>query len=279
MKKNVILLLIGCLTMCFSYGQDTVEKKSRFKKGKGSFFVYWGWNSSNYSDSDIHFTGDGYDFTLYDVAARDRQNVFTADKFLHPSNATLPQTNVRAGYFFHDKWNVTFGYDHMKYVMESYQFATIDGQIQIGSSYDGVYTNEPIRLDPEFLQFEHTDGLNYITIGINRVESLNDWFKLPFQKVQFELSAGIEGGILYPKTNTTLLGMDRYDQFHLTGYGVSGIIALNVTFFNRFFVQGEFKNGYINMPNIRTTQNTADKASQSFFFFERIIAFGYRFRL
>ena len=41
----------------------------------------------------------------------------------------------------------------------------------------------------------------------------------------------------------------------------------------------EFKAGYIDMPNIRTTNSRADSASQEFFFYQRNISFGYIFQL
>jgi hypothetical protein len=52
----------------------------------------------------------------------------------------------------------------MKYVMRNYQDVTINGQINVGSGYDGSYSGETINLKPNFLQFEHTDGLNYENI-------------------------------------------------------------------------------------------------------------------
>jgi len=81
-------------------------------------------------------------------------------------------------------------------------------------------------------------------------------------------------GILVPKTNTTLLNFKRYDEFHLAGYGIDAIVGLNVTFFNFFFVQSEFKQGYINMPDIRTTIFDSDRASQHFSFSQFNIVFG-----
>jgi len=36
-----------------------------------------------YSNSDIHFTGDGYDFTLLGVRANDRQSEFGLTPFLN----------------------------------------------------------------------------------------------------------------------------------------------------------------------------------------------------
>src|ERR1035437_6297194 len=38
---------------------------------KGTFFFYWGYNRAAYTNSDIHLKGDGYDFTITDLRARD----------------------------------------------------------------------------------------------------------------------------------------------------------------------------------------------------------------
>ena len=72
---------------------------------------------------------------------------------------------------------------------------------------------------------------------------------------------------MLPKTNVTLLNKPRHDDFHLSGYGVSSIcIQLNIK--NNYFIQTEAKSGFINMPDIRTTNNLADRASQHFFFIQ-----------
>lgn len=34
---------------------------------KGQMFVFWGWNRAGFSNSDIRFKGNGYDFTLNNV--------------------------------------------------------------------------------------------------------------------------------------------------------------------------------------------------------------------
>ena len=90
---------------------------------------------------------------------------------------------------------------------------------------------------------------------------------------------GTVEGLLYPKTNAKLLGKDRHDDFHVSGYGVSAKAGLNFTFYKYFFIETELKAGYINMPDIRTTADAADKASQHFMFLERIIAFGGIFKI
>ncbi len=91
---------------------------------------------------------------------------------------------------------------------------------------------------------------------------------------QINITEGVGAGVLYPKTNTTLLEKDRYDEFQFAGYGVSINAGLNFTFFKHFFMQLDLKGGYIDMPDIRTSGNTAESASQHFLYLQRVIAFG-----
>ena len=282
--------ILACILIVFSIqGQsqetilETTAIKTNFKtKNKGKLYFYWGWNKAQYSYSDITFKGDDYNFTLYNIAAKDRQNPWDADLYLNPTNMTIPQTVARVGYFFHDNWNFSMGFDHMKYVMVEQQPATIDGYIDLNnpvSEFNGVYNNEYIYIDEDFLEFEHTDGLNYINVEISRVDNLGDYLKWNSDKIQLNLIESFGAGILYPKTNSTLLSKQRYDDFHLAGFGLSLKAGVNLTLFNHFFIQTEFKTGYIDMANIRTTNSTSDSASQELFFFQRNISFGYIFQL
>jgi hypothetical protein len=148
----------------------------------------------------------------------------------------------------------------------------------------GTYNENPtaneLTLAEDFLTFEHTDGLNYVNTEFSRVDDISSVFQLTnTDKFQINITEGIGAGLLYPKTNTKLLGKDRYDQFHIAGYGVSAKAGLNFTFFKHFFIQTEIKGGYIEMNNIRTTSNTSDKAEQHFWFLQRIISVGGIFRI
>ena len=132
----------------------------------------------------------------------------------------------------------------------------------------------------KFLMYEHTDGLNYVNTEFSRHDDISSLFKIRnTDKIQVNLTEGVGVGLLYPKTNTSLLGKERHDDFHVSGYGTSLKAGLNVTFFKHFYIQGELKGGYINMQDIRTTQSTEDSASQDFFFFQRLIAFGGIFKI
>lgn len=284
-KLLVICTLLAFNNQCYSQEDfpETPSIEPTFKtENKGKLYFYWGWNKAQYGYSDITFKGDDYKFTLYDVAAKDRQTQWDADVYLNPTNITIPQTVARIGYYFHDHWNLSAGFDHMKYVMVSQQTATIDGNINLEnplSEFNGVYDNAPIYIDEDFLEFEHTDGLNYINLEISRVDNLGDYLKWNSKKIQLNLLESFGAGILYPKTNSILLSKERNDEFHLAGFGLSLKAGINLTLFDHFFVQTELKAGYIDMPNIRTTKSTADSASQEFFFFQRNISFGYIFQL
>ena len=275
MRKLLLVLIILSVTPLFSQ-----EKEGESDKGnKGKMYLIWGWNRGNFSDSDIHFKGEDYDFTLHDVKAKDKVNAFTFRDYANPGRITIPQTNFRIGYFFHDNYTVSIGVDHMKYVMRNYQTVKIDGEINTGTQFDGVYNNDDILLTHSFLTFEHTDGLNYVNLEVNRFDNLNKLLNLKSKDVEVNLTEGIGGGFLYPKTNTKLLGKERYDDFNVAGYGVSAKVGLNLTFFKYFFLQSDFKVGYINMDNIRTTSSKTDSASQKFTFFEKTIMIGTRFQL
>ncbi len=245
---------------------------------KGKMFVYWGWNRASFSNSDITFKGTNYNFTLQDVEAKDRITPFTFDYF-HPTKVTLPQTNVRIGYFLSDNYTISVGVDHMKYVMKSYQTVKINGEINAGTPFDGVYNNDDIRLSHDFLQFEHTDGLNYVNLELKRFDEIGHLIGMNHKDFQLSITEGFGAGILYPRTNAKLFNQERWDEFNISGWGVSVGAGLNLTFFKHFFVQSDLKYGYIKMPNIRTTENIEDSASQSFTFFQKTFVFGARFNI
>ncbi|TXD46456.1 hypothetical protein [Polaribacter sp. IC073] len=254
---------------------DIIEKVTN----KGKFFVYWGWNRANYSDSDIRFTGDNYDFTLQNVKAKDRQTPFSFNDYFNPGRITIPQNNYRIGYFLKENYTISIGVDHMKYVMVADQTVKIDGEINSGSPFDGVYNNDDQILSKDFLQLEHTDGLNYVNVEFRRFDEIGHFIGLNHKNFQINLTEGFGAGILYPRTDVTLFNQERHDEFHIAGWGASAVVGLDVTFFKYFYIQSDLKLGYINLPDVRTTINPSDGASQSFYFFQKNILIGGKFRI
>jgi hypothetical protein len=280
LKIIIILLLVFCSSPQLILSQEKIEEPEKYTShNKGKFYVFWGGNRDNFTKSDIHFSGDNYDFTLNNVEANDKPKGWHID-YLNPARMTIPQTNFKIGYFITDHYNISIGVDHMKYVMAQNQTVNMTGIISENSPFDGTYTNDPTILTEDFLTFEHTDGLNYIHTELSRVDDISKIFKIRnTDKFQINITEGIGAGLLYPKTNAKLLGKERHDDFHVSGYGVSAKVGLNLTFFKYFFLQTEIKGGYIDMSDIRTTNNPSDKASQHFFFMQRIIAFGGIFKI
>lgn len=286
--KNTLAFFLIMLSLN-NYAQE--KNKNSFAKpekytsnNKGKVFVFWGGNGTHFSKSDIRFRGENYDFTIYDVAARHKPKGFHIDYF-NPIRMTIPQTNFKLGYFISNNYYISVGVDHMKYVMTQNEKVKISGYINLptsedGAAFNGNYNQDIITLTEEFLTFEHTDGLNYVNVEVARFDDFSKWFGIQnTDKFQVNFTEGLGIGALYPKTNTQLLGKERYDQFHWSGYGVSAKAGLNLTFFKHFFILIEVKGGYINMQDIRTTQSKRDKASQSFFYLERELAIGAIFRL
>lgn len=246
---------------------------------KGKFFVYWGGNRSKYSSSDIRFQGDDYDFTLQDVNAQDKPKGWHID-YINPSRITIPQTNVRFGYFITDKYHVSLGYDHMKYVMKQNQQVNYSGYYPNEGSYGEKINDDLLQLTEDFVQFEHTDGLNYIHAEIGRMDDLSKYVWINnTDKIQLNATYAIGGGFIFPKTNAKILGKERHDDFNIAGYGLSAKAGLNLVLFKHFFIQYDAKVGHINMNNVRTTQSKADKASHHFNFLETTISFGGIFRI
>lgn len=124
-----------------------------------------------FSNSDIHFKGNGYDFTLKNVVAHDRPSDFSYHNYFQPDRITIPQTNQRFAYFIKDKVAVVLGVDHMKYVMDQDQVVNFEGQIT-DPVYAAIVQNGKVDLNDEnFLSFEHTDGLNYINFGLENIKT------------------------------------------------------------------------------------------------------------
>ena len=281
MKKFAALFVAVGLLVSGLFSQSESKPNTFFPKKaftepqkKGNFFFFWGWNKEVYTNSDIHFSGNNYDFTLHNVVATDKQSKFDPNLYFGITNITIPQYNYRVGYYINDHYQISIGWDHMKYVMVNDQSSNIDGSIHVGSQYDGDYKNQDFIIAQNFLRFEHTDGLNYLNTEIRRSDMV--WSN---KFLQVNINEGIGAGVLYPRTNTTLLNNPRYDEFNIAGYGVAAVGSVQLSFFKHFFIQSEMKAGYINMPNIRTTMNASDKASQHFQFFQYNILLGGQFAL
>jgi len=266
METDMKLYLLSCFLLL---SVITNTQASALDK-KGKWFFYYGWNRATYTTSNYHLTGNGYDFTLRNVKATDAQTKLGLDPYLHPTNWSVPQTNIRMGYYFSDTLSLSFGNDHMKYVMVRDQTVRFEGTIANGKGFDRSGNGE-IKLTADFLLFEHTDGLNYFSGELEKY--LPIWSNSKGDSA-LSLFAGPGLAIMYPKTNATLFGNARNDQFNIAGYGFSAKAGIEFIFYDRYFARLVAKYGEIRMHDVKTTSSSSDKLSQEFNFSEAFIVFG-----
>ncbi|MBL4657454.1 MAG: hypothetical protein JKX73_05595 [Flavobacteriales bacterium] len=272
MRARVLILVFGILVFNPETGKSQESVPEFNPTAKGKMFIHWGYNRSSYTNSDIAFSGPDYDFELLGVVAKDRQSPFNFKTYFGITSFTIPQYNFIIGYYFRDGFSISFNADHMKYVVESGQTTTITGTIEKNSSeFNGSYNQAAIDLTPEFLYFEHTDGLNYENIELTRYLDL--WFN-DKGNVDFNGQIGVAIGALVPRSNVLLMG-EGTDEFHLAGFGTSATAGVMLTLFKNWVLQYKVKGGYMNMPDIVTNgSKNPERVKQSFWFLERFFTVG-----
>lgn len=256
--------------------QDTIGKswfgnQRRSYTRKSSFYLQAGFNWSSFGKSDINFDGPGYDFTLEDLSGHDE-----------PYKLSL-QYNIHGGYYFRDNYSISMGFDHMKYVIDLPQEATISGQIgaQVSSpaipsgQYEGSFDRQPILVTPDLVTLEYTDGFNYLTAHLNRYDDV--WVSIN-RKTSLALETGIGAGMIIPRSDVKLFGLGKNNKFNIAGWAgsVKGGLMLNLN--KKVFFTVSLEAGYANMYRIYTTgRNDVDKASQKLNFLQNSYFLGYRF--
>jgi hypothetical protein len=241
-----------------------------------SFYVTWGYNRAYYNKSDIHFKGEGFDFTLYDVRAEDMPEEFSTDVYFNPTQFTVPQFNFRAGYYFAENTAISLGWDHMKYRIIPTQLLRINGNIDENKSnldqYTGNFSNEFILYSPSFMDYHHSDGFNFIRLAIERRQPFLKWGKMGNHVLAFNGSASI--GAMMPWTDFTFFGVNHRNKPHFAGYGMSLHAGIRYELYRYFFIQVAGQAGWSHMPDILLEDHLPSRAEQKITFFERTWAIG-----
>lgn len=260
------LSLIAFVFLSISaFAQETPVKKE--KKLKGTFYGAWGYNKDFFSRSDLHFSNDGsdhYDYTLYDVKAKDRpgfDQIFGGD-------LAIPQYVYRFGYYSTKNWGIEINFDHAKYVMVDNQVAHLTGTIH------GQYYDQDTLVSPSFLKFEHTNGANFLML--NYLRRYEIW-KSKGEKHHLFLAEKLGMGIVIPKTDVTMFGERLDNVFHIAGMIWAFDSGLRYEFFDHFFTEASLKGGFANYSDVLTVGT--GKAHHHFFFGEVIWSFGFQFKL
>lgn len=251
----------------------TLLAQEKFSK-KGKFSLFWGYSREAYTKSDIHLVGPGYDYTLYNVKAHDKPENLSYT-YIDITQFTVPQFDFRLAYYFNDHWAISAGWDHMKYVLQNGQKARITGTITRdalndgtldyhpeSAAYVGEYVNEEVTLRENFIKYEHTDGLNFARVSIERIDQIyaSKWFSVT-------LSNEFGTGPVLPWTDFTHLGGERHtNRLHMSGWGVGIYSGLRAEYKGTFYLTSNVGGGFINLHDVETKQGFDDWAKQRFWF-------------
>jgi hypothetical protein len=273
MMKNTTYRLLFCLLVLSGQPNAYAQQPDR----KGDFFFYWGYNRAFFSKSDLHFNGPGYAFTLYDVKAADRPTPF-GKVYFHPATITVPQYAFRLGYYLNDRWHLSVGMDHLKYVVQNGQTTVMSGVIDksVSTQFAGQYLFDTLTLVPELLRFEHTDGLNIAAIDVG--------YQLPithFGTTRHHLSLQLAvGGIwVATRTDSSVLGVSFNNDFHISGFSGQGKAGLMYEYGRHFFALFDLRGGMVSLPWVQLRNWEPHSAEHAFFYWEYCAAVGVRFRL
>lgn len=270
--KQIITLLLSFVFIGQASAQYKPQKKST---GPGTLFFYWGYNRSIYTPSTIRFIGPGYDFRLKGVEAVDRPSTEFSE-YIDPKMFTVPQFDVRIGYNFKKNWAVSFGYEHMKYVMKHgptyYLSGTINPGVDPVTGWSGTYSGDSVTTEETTFHYENTNGLNYINVQLTNV------FKIyQTEKGRFALTTmmGAGAGPILSFNDFTFAGQKSMETVSLSGVGLSAHLGLRAEFFKHIFVAANVSGGVINQFRVKTRPNDYDShAKQTFLFGERDIVVG-----
>ena len=277
MVKYILVIFLVLPFFLFAQNSNKIHKK-------GSFYVHWGYNRSNYANSDIRFAGPGYDFTLAKVQATDMPTPFDGfTTYFNPTLFSIPQFNFHGGFFLKDNLSISIGWDHMKYVMAPDQNANISGyisnqvsepSISVNPNYAKQYSpNTPFNINSsDFLQFEHTDGFNYASVELEHY--LPVWkAKKGFFQLDWINGGGL--GLMIPRSDVRLFTLGKNNLWNIAGAGASLKSGLRLNLTKILFLETTVKGGYTNLWDIRTTGRSVDHAEQSIWFGEFYGALGF----
>jgi hypothetical protein len=253
-----ILISLPAISQKYSYKKKKITQK-------GSMYLFWGYNRSVYGKSTIHFTGSGYDFTIHKAKAVDKPETKISN-YYNITTLTIPQFNIRMGYYTNGNWDLSVGYDHMKYVMLPSQEAKLTGYIDESANeyLNGKFNNEIYVITDKKIHYENSNGLNYITFQATYNHLL---YATKSKKMALRGRLGFGGGAVVTQTDFNFGNNYVFDQFShtdlkLTGFGGSLHSGLRLEFFNRLFVQSNWSAGVISLPNLQTVRDTDSRAQQ-----------------
>jgi hypothetical protein len=287
MAKLIPFLLFFMPIYALAQTPDKPEKTGR------ESYIYWGYHRNFYAPSDIHFQSSRYDFTMYDVKANDMPA--KSEQYFKLHDFSVPQFNFRMGQELKNNWFLSLGYDHHKYRFTGTQQVKITGTIDTSAAsyyrmdeaekdvYTGSWNGDTLLYKRSFMDFHHSNGMNYIRVQLEKRGTI---FQFPKLKSRIDVYGGVGAGAVICWTDFTFLRQRYLNNLHFSGIGISAVYGVRWVFNDRFFIQHNFQNGINFLFDIQLEKNEESgkapddlnaRASQNIHYFERGVQVGYVF--
>ncbi len=241
-------LVILAAAIFFFFKTEAQKENHHWIKG---MYLQWGYNSENYTHSNIHFKmNNGNNFTLHHAKAHDTKGY--SDVLKRPTQISIPQYNYRIGFYINKAFTkaIEINFDHAKYIVTDGQNVHVTGMI------DKVHVDGDSILNREtFLHFEHTDGANWLHINYAEQKPLYLTKKTKRDLLTLIYKAG--AGINIPRTDFTWRGERLNNDFHVAGYNIGAEGGLRFYPLNKWFLEATAKTGYVRYVNALVDTETS----------------------
>ena len=225
-------------------------------KADAAWYVHWGYHRAEYGATELRFVGPGIDLTLHDMKAVDMPAPFDPAVHLNPAAFTIPQFNARIGRRLRTgdlvpgaTW-ISLGWDHLKYKVP-HTLHTVSGYID-----SLTFQREPFDWAWREFNFEHSDGMNYIRVAVERdvefgraARTRQTW-DTANRKWRFGLQGMASAGLILCATDVRWQGIRTKHYWHISGWGASAAAGAWVQF-GRFRALARAQGGWIDITGSR----------------------------
>lgn len=272
-------ILFFALTFLISLSLFSQKKKRKVSNEKGTIFISWGYNRSAYTKSNLKLQGQGYNFDMQYVKARDNQSPLNSGDY-SLTKLSVPQYNFKIGYYYKQKWSISLGVDHMKYIFSDNNKVVVSGNLSYQSKYVSLgnninYGSAPILLknittDRDVFHYENSKGLNYIHGELGLSEKLFVADKKG--DIIISSNVGFGAGLLLSYTNLLFDGVQHETTKSLSGYGLSTFAGLRLEFLKRIYLYSNFSVGFLHKVHEKTSMIDEVAYASQYFGYSQIEA-------
>ena len=176
--------------------------------------------------------------------------------FYGPTRLTVPQYDLKMGYYFNDKHDlgIELGWNHLKYVVTDNQIIHVRGEIR------GHYLDKDTLVTPSFVHLQHTNGNNYLILSLVKRQVL--WLNPNFQ---LSTIAKVGAGPMMSYTISSILGNYDPGYFHYHGMVFAAELGVRVAFLKYFFIESDAQGAFADYTNTRLGRDHQGLSTQTFY--------------